>query len=114
MQAARFHFPVIRDLRRHRLSLGLRPARHRAQAQPPGALVERDGPHPREHRRPRLGDPHASARMGSERARQWIRRSDGGLPQLQEAVSRRRSENQGDAGYAGCAVPCMRNERNTR
>ena len=43
VQAARVHLPVVRDLRRHRLRVGLRPARRRAQEEHQGAVVARHG-----------------------------------------------------------------------
>ncbi len=43
-----------RDLRRHPLGVGLRPARRRAQGEHQAAVVAVDGHRPRRHRRPRL------------------------------------------------------------
>src|SRR5258708_27113396 len=81
-EATRLHLPILRDLRRHRISVGLWSAWRRAQKEPQGSLVARDGARTERHRGTRRGDPDASARLGSEWARQRIRRSAGGLQEL--------------------------------
>ena len=91
LQAARIHLPVLRDLRRHGIGVGLRPARRRAQEERQGPLVARDGPRARRHRGARRGDPDAPAGVGSERPRRRLHRSARRLPELQEALPRRRS-----------------------
>ena len=63
-QATRLRLPVQRDLRRHPLGLGLRPARRRAEGERPPAVVEDDGHRPRRHRRPRLGGHPRRRRCG--------------------------------------------------
>src|SRR5687767_7894683 len=67
-QAARLHFSVVGDLWGRCVRLGLRSARSGAQAQPAGPVVARHGAPAGRHRRPRLGDPHASQGVGGERA----------------------------------------------
>ena len=52
-QAAGLRLPVLRDLRRPRFGLGLRPARGGAQAEHQGPLVAIAGPCPGRHRGPR-------------------------------------------------------------
>ena len=64
-QAPGLRLPLQRDLRRHPLRLGLRPARRRAQGERPPAVVAVDGAEPRRHRRPRLRGHPRRARCGS-------------------------------------------------
>ena len=81
--------PVVRDLRRVPLHLGLRAARRPAQAQRQGRLVAVDGAAPRRHRRPRRRDPHGAEGVGGERPRRHLHRPARRLPQLQRALPRR-------------------------
>ena len=110
-QAARLRLPVLRDLRRARVGLGLRPARRRAQEEREGPLVAGHGPRPRRHRGARCRHPHAPARLGGLRPRRRLHRSAGGLQALQEPLPRRRSPDQGHPGPAGRAVPRLRQPR---
>ena len=64
LQTPRNRFSRQRDLRRTRFDLGLRPARHRTQAQRQGGVVARDGDDAQRRRRPRQRHPAASARLG--------------------------------------------------
>ena len=63
-QAPGFRLPVRRDLRRHPVGLGLRPARCRAQGEHQAPVVALDGAVPRGRRRPRLQRDPADARPG--------------------------------------------------
>ena len=69
LQAARLRLPVLRDLRRARLVVRLRPLRRPAQGQRQGALAGGDGAGARRHRRARLGDHPAPAGLGGLRPR---------------------------------------------
>src|SRR5437870_2066342 len=64
-QATRLRVPVLGDLRRPRLGVGLRAVGRRAEEKHQGALVALDGPRSRGHRRPGRGDPDAPQGMGS-------------------------------------------------
>src|ERR1039457_5606041 len=97
LQAARLRLSVLRDLWRTGFSLGLRPPRNRAQAQPSGALVARDGAVARRHRGTRFRDPDAPARLGGERPRGRIRGPARGLQDVHGALWRGQT--------AGPAVP---------
>ena len=63
-EAPRPGVPVLRDLRRLPLDLGLRAARRAAQAQREGRVVALDGAAPRRRRRSRRRDPHGARRSG--------------------------------------------------
>ena len=67
LQAAGLRLPVLRNLRRARQLLGLRPARRRAEAQRQGSLVARHRHHAPRRRRPRLLDHDAPAQSGRPR-----------------------------------------------
>ena len=60
LQAPGLRLPLRRDLRRHPVGVGLRPARRRAQGEHQAPVVAVDGHRPRRRRRPRLlGHPAA-------------------------------------------------------
>ena len=88
LQAARLHLPLLRDLRRGRLDLRLRPLRRPAQEQRQERVVARDADRARRHRRDRLGDHPAPAGLGGVRARRRLQRPDGRLQDLRPALSR--------------------------
>ena len=64
VQAARLRLPQLRDLRRRRVDLRLRPLRRPAQDERQGRVVARDAAGARRHRRARLGDHPAPAHVG--------------------------------------------------
>ena len=68
VQAPGLRLPVVRDLRRHGLRVGLRPAGRGAQAQRQGRVVARDGARARRHRGARRRHPDAPAGVGGQRA----------------------------------------------
>ncbi len=86
LQAARIRLPVVRDLRRPRLRVGLRPAGRRAQEERQGPLVAGHGPRPRRHRGTRRRHPDAPQGVGGLRARGGLHRPAGGLQDLQGAL----------------------------
>ena len=90
-QAPRLHLPVVGDLRRHQRRLGLRAARRRAQAQRQGRLVAaRWCATATDVVGLDCVDPHAPDGVEGVRARVELRRPDGRLQEVQEALSRRR------------------------
>ena len=89
LQAARLHLPVLRDLRRGRLDLRLRPLRGTAQEQRQGRVVAGDAPGARRHRRDRLGDHPAPEGLGGLGAPRGLQRPPRPVPrQVQEALAR--------------------------
>src|SRR2546426_951543 len=88
-KASGLRVPVLGDLRRPRLGVGLRTAGRRAQEEHQGALVALDGARPRGHRGIGRGDPDASQGVGSVGSRVGVHRSARGLQTVQESVSRR-------------------------
>src|SRR5258706_14073208 len=95
-KATRLHLSKLRNLRRSGLGVGLRATRRRAQEEPQGRMVARDGAPARRHRGAGRRDSHASARLGGQWARRWIHGSARGLPHVQGSLSRRQA--------AGCAL----------
>ena len=89
LQAPRPDLPRLRDLRRDRQHLRLRALRRPAEEQRRGRLVEGDDPGARRHRRARLGDHPAPARLGGVGAPRGLHRPARGLPQLQAPLPRR-------------------------
>ena len=85
----RLRLPVLRDLRRPRLDLRLRPLRRPHEEQHPLALVPRDGAGARRHRRPRLRDHPQPARLGGVRPRRRLHRPARRLPHVQAPLPRR-------------------------
>ena len=90
-QAARIRVPLVRDLRRPRLVLRLRPLRRPAEGQHQAALALGDGAGARRHRRAGLVDHPPPAGLGGIRPRRRIHRSARRLQVLQEALPRRSS-----------------------
>ena len=91
LQAARVRVPVVRDLRRPRLVLRLRPLRRPAQGQHQAALAVGDGAGAGRHRRARLVDHPPPAGLGGIRPRRRLHRPARRLQVLQEALPRRPS-----------------------
>ena len=89
LQAPRLHLPQLRDLRRPRLDVRLRPLRRAAEDERQERVVARDAPGARRHRRARLGDPPAPARVGGQRPRRRLHRPDGRLQDVRPALPRR-------------------------
>ena len=88
-QAPGVRLPVRRDLRRHQVRLGLRPARRRAQGEHQAPVVALDGAVPRGRRRPRLlGDP-AAPDLGGLGPRRDVHRPADRVPVLPQALPRR-------------------------
>ena len=89
--------------------LGLRPARRGAEEQHQARVVARLRPAARRHGRARRVDPHAPDGLEGQRPRRQLHRSDGGLPRVQAALSRRpRGRAALDAllrGHQGQQVP---------
>ena len=85
VQAARLHFSIVRDLRRHQRLLGLRPARRGTQAQRQGTLVERHDPPARRCGRPGSHHHHVAANLEGQRPRGHVQRPDVRLQKVQEA-----------------------------
>ena len=84
-----FIFPVVGDLRRHRLDVRLRPLRRAAEDERQERVVAGDARRARRHRRARLGDPPAPARLGGSGPRRRLHRPDGRLPHVRPALPRR-------------------------
>ena len=109
-QAPGLRLPQQRDLRRHPLRLGLRPARRRAQGERPPPVVAGDGAAPRRRRRPRLrGDPGPRG-VGGLRPRRHVHRPADRVPVLPQAVPGRppRGGVRGEEGHAAAERPAGR------
>ena len=89
LQAPRLHLPLLGDLRRRRLDLRLRALRGAAEEQRQGRVVARDAPGARRHRRARLGDPAAPARVGGLRPPRGLHRPARRLSHVRAALPRR-------------------------
>ena len=75
-----------RDLRRHPVRLGLRPARCRAQGEHQAPVVALDGPVARGRRRPGLQRDPAAPDLGGLRPRRHVHRPADRVPVLPQAV----------------------------
>ena len=89
LQAPGLYFPILRNLWRAQWLLGLRSAGSRAQTQPQGFLVAPQCSRTRRHGRHGRLDHHEPRRLEGQRTRGDLQRSDGGLPFVQVAPSRR-------------------------
>ena len=98
VQAARLRLPVLGDLRRRRLDLRLRPLRRAAEEQRQERVVARDAAGARRHRRDRLGDPAAPARVGGLRPPRRLHRPARRLPHVRPALPRRPPRRARSAG----------------
>ncbi len=99
--------PVVRDLRRAPLVLGLRPARRRTASQHPQCLVAHDGAAARRRRGPGGGRHHVPPRLGGQRPRERVHRCPRGVPQLPSALAR---GPPGARGGRGRALPEVRGD----
>ena len=81
--------PVVGDLRRAALLVGLRAARRRDPPEHPQRLVAFDGPAARRDRRPGGGDHHVAPRVGGVRPRRGLLRPAGRMRELPPALPRR-------------------------
>ena len=91
LQAARSRLPRVRDLRRDRQHLRLRPLRRSPEEQRDRRLVEGDDPGARRHRGARLRDRPAPAHLGGVGAPGRVQRPAHGVPDLQAPLPRRSS-----------------------
>ncbi len=106
-QATRLRLPQQRDLRRHPVRLGLRPAGRRAQGERPPPVVEVDGADPRRRRRPRLSRDPGPRGLGGVGSRRHVHRPPRRVPVLPQAVPGRppRRGLRGQAGQPAAERP---------